>query len=351
MDKQRSVELICSGVSDWNRYREETMDLSHLEVRNADLSGADFSATNFDGTRLLNTNMSGCKVIRSGFNGITATLVDFSDTDFSDAEIKGTDLNKCNLNGARFHRIKSYLWKNRHSSFVASEIYPEYLAHAHFYNCDFSNCQFSGNSFEYTDIKRGKIESELELSLSSQGINFELVRQPNISDWIDWEHESIPRKSDELGVVIHDYEAYWITENRWDVFISYQKAQKSFASRLADDLKERGLKVWFDSAVLAANDSLLQSINVGLDACPFGVILLSDEYFGRKWTEHELSKLLSKKMIVILHGIQPEKAISSYPELGDKIMLTSELGLSSLSHIIYETVRRPPRNLVTGVGA
>ncbi|GJL76826.1 toll/interleukin-1 receptor domain-containing protein [Nitrosomonas sp.] len=349
MDNQKSVELLCAGVSKWNQYRDDTMDLSHLEIRNADLSGADFSATNFDGTRLLNVNISSCDLTRARFNGVTATLVDFSESDFNDAEIKGTDLNKCCLNKATLNRIESYLWKNRHTSFVGAELAPIKLSHAHFYNCDFSECKFHGDSIEATDIKRGQIDAELELYLANKGVNFELVRQPNTDDWIDWKTMHIPVDSKEFGVIIYNYEAYWITENRWDVFISYQTAQKNLASSLADEIKMKGLKVWFDSATLAANDSLLQSINAGLNACPFGVVILSEEYFGRKWTEYELKKLLSKQMIIILHKIQPDKAISFYPGLENKIMLTSELGVKSLSQIISETIRRPPRNLVSDV--
>lgn len=347
MDNQKSVELLCSGVSEWNRYRDDTMNLSHLEIRNADLSRANFSATNFDGTRLLNVNMSNCDLTHARFNGVSATLVDFSESNFDDAEIKGTDLNKCCLNKATINRIEAYLWKNRHTSFVGAALVPKKLSHAHFYNCNFLECKFRGDSFDATDIKRGQIGSKLESYLANKGVNFELVRQPNTDDWIDWKNVQLPKDSKEFSVIIYDYEAYWITENRWDVFISYQTAQKYFANSLADEIKMRGLKVWFDSATLAANDSLLQCINAGLNACPFGVVILSEEYFGRKWTEYELKKLLSKKMIIILHKIQPDKVISIYPGLDDKIMLTSELGVKSLSHMISETIRRPPRNLVS----
>ncbi|PTN12516.1 toll/interleukin-1 receptor domain-containing protein [Nitrosomonas aestuarii] len=349
MDNQKSVELLCAGVSEWNRYRDDTMDLSHLDIRNANLSRANFGATNFDGTRLLNVNMSNCDLIRARFNGVSATLTDFSESSFDDAEIKGTDLNKCCLNKSTIHRIESYLWKNRHTSFVGAEINALKLSHAHFYNCNFTACKFHGDSFDATDIKRGQIDSKLESYLAKKGVNFELVRQPYTDDWIDWENVQLPKDSKEFGVIIYNYEAYWITENRWDVFISYQTAQKGFANNLADEIKMRGLKVWFDSATLAANDSLLQCINVGLNACPFGVVILSEEYFGRKWTEYELKKLLSKKMIIILHDIQLDKVVSFYPGLDDKIMLTSELGVKSLSHMIAETIRRPPRNLLSGV--
>ncbi len=217
--------------------------------------------------------------------------------------------------------------------------------HAHFYNCAFSRCKFTGKDFEYVDIKRGAISQQLEQRLADAGVHFELARQPNAEDWVDWENLSPPTSTAEYGVVIQNYEAYWISENRWDVFISYQTAQKKLAADLARKLSGRSLRVWFDSAALRVNESLSESIDSGLGACPFGVVVLSREYFGRKWTEYELEKLLSKRMVVILHRIQPDAAISLYPGLGDKIMLTSDLGVNSLSHMITETIRRPPRQL------
>jgi hypothetical protein len=345
MADQEAVDLLCAGVSEWNRARGETMDLTHVEIRSADFRGADFHATDFDGTRLADVNFSGADLRRSRFNGVSATEVDFRQADFLDAEIKGTDLIKCCLDGARLKGIESYLWKVRHTSFAGAELHASKLHHAHFYNCAFSRCEFTGKDFEYVDIKRGDVSRDLEQRLAHAGVHFELARKPNVEDWLDWRTLSPPMSTAEYGVVIHNYEAYWISENRWDVFISYQTTQKDLAADLARQLRERSLRVWFDSAALRANESLSESIDSGLGACPFGVVVLSKEYFGRKWTEYELEKLLSKRMVVILHRIQPDVAISQYPGLNDKIMLTSDLGIKSLSHMITETIRRPPRHL------
>jgi len=48
----------------------------------------------------LNVNISNSDLSKARFNGVTATLVDLSESNFTDTEIKGTDLSKCCLNNA-----------------------------------------------------------------------------------------------------------------------------------------------------------------------------------------------------------------------------------------------------------
>ncbi len=350
MAKQEHVDLLCAGAGEWNRRRGETMDLSHVEIRSASLAGVNFAATNFDGTRLVDVNLAGCSMTKARFNGVSATLVDLRGADMHGAELKGTDLSKCCMDAVRLTGVESYLWKVRHTSFVGAVIQPEKLHHAHFYNCNFSGCDFGGADFQYVDIKRGEVSTELERDLGERGVHFALPRMPNVKDWEDWDKLSLPVNASEYGVIIHNYEAYWISEKRWDVFISYQRAQRELAESLARELGTRGLRVWFDAAALAAGDSLRQSIDMGLNACPFGVAVVSEDYFGRKWTEYEWERLLLKRMVVVLHEIKPDRVIAMYPQLGDKIMLTSDLGIKSLAQMISETIRRPPRKLVTEWG-
>src|SRR5215472_14319753 len=137
MASKNAVERLCYGVAAWNKFRKDFpdhwIDLSHIEIRSAALSGADFTHTNFDGCRLVQVNFSGCKLEGARFNGVAGSFVDLRDADFSRAEFKGTDLSKCCLERAKLLDIDSYLLKVRHSSFVAATIRPLRLHHAHFY--------------------------------------------------------------------------------------------------------------------------------------------------------------------------------------------------------------------------
>jgi hypothetical protein len=350
MASKSTVERLCCGVAAWNEFRkgaqDSRIDLSHIEIRHADLAGADLSNTNFDGTRLIQVNLAGCTLVRARFNGVTGSCVDLRGTDFSHAEFKGTDLSKCCLDRAQLVEIDSYLLKIRHSSLVAATLRAKRLHHAHFYNCDFTDCVFGGNDIASTDLKRGTYSTEFRHRLENDfGIHFEPASGPGDNPLPDWSRMSIPEKSGEYGIVIHDYEAYWINEKRWDAFISYQTRHRELVQELAARLGERHLRIWHDETELSATDPIKETIDTGLASCPFGIVVLSEEYFGRRWTTHEINKLLSKRMLVVLHGVAVDRVVAEYPDLGNKLMLVSTLGAENLARLITNAIRKPPRIL------
>jgi TIR domain/Pentapeptide repeats (8 copies) len=325
-----AVEQLCRGVAAWNAFRVESgareLDLSHIEIRHAKLAGADFSRTNFDGCRLVQVNLAGCDLKGARFNGVTGSFVDLRGADLSGTEFKGTDLSKCCLDGAQLIDIDAYLLKIRHTSLVRATVHPKRLHHAHFYHCDFTDCTFDGADIASTDLKRGKYSDEFRRHLEADlNVHFEPAFGPSDNPPIDWSQLSIPEESAEYGVIIHDYEAYWINEKRWDAFISYQTAQRAFVEELAAKLARRGLKIWLDLAELSATDPIRATIDTGLASCPFGIAVLSEGYIGRRWTTHEIDQLMSKRMVVVLLGLTVDRVVGTYPELADKVMLVSTL--------------------------
>jgi TIR domain/Pentapeptide repeats (8 copies) len=346
-----AVERLCRGVAAWNALRAESgareLDLSHIEIRHAKLAGADFSCTNFDGSRLVQVSLAGCDLIGARFNGVTGSFVDLRGADLSGAELKGTDLSKSCLDGARLVDFDAYLLKVRHTSLVRATVRAKRLHHAHFYNCDFTDCEFDGADIASTDVKRGKYSAEFKRRLETDlNVHFEPAFGPGDNPPIDWSRVSIPEASAEYGVVIHDYEAYWINEKRWDAFISYQTAHRAFVEELAAKLARRGLKIWFDQAELSATDPIRATIDTGLASCPFGIVVLSEGYIGRRWTTHEIDKLMSKRMVVVLLELTVDRVVGLYPELADKVMLVSTLGTDGLARLIADAIRKPPRNLI-----
>jgi hypothetical protein len=77
----------------------------------------------------------------------------------------------------------------------------------------------------------------------------------------------------------------------YDVFISYATEDEAYAEKVANSLKSLGFKIWFAPATLKVGDSLLSSINAGLSASKYGLLILSAEYMSKSWTEYELNVL------------------------------------------------------------
>jgi hypothetical protein len=81
---------------------------------------------------------------------------------------------------------------------------------------------------------------------------------------------------------------------QWDVFISHASEDKdTFVRPLAQALDQLGVKVWYDEFTLRLGDSLSSSIDKGLARSRFGLVVISESFIGKKWTERELQGLVA----------------------------------------------------------
>jgi len=88
------------------------------------------------------------------------------------------------------------------------------------------------------------------------------------------------------------------------VFISHAHRDKAFVERLATDLRQAGLEVWYDAWEIKVGESIVQKINAGLQRSDYLIIILSPESVVSPWVQQELSAalmtLLSDQNIVVL---------------------------------------------------
>lgn len=136
---------------------------------------------------------------------------------------------------------------------------------------------------------------------------------------------------------------------KWDVFISHASEDKrSFVAVLAEELRGRGLAVWYDDFVLQPGDSLRQSIDQGLAESRCGVVILSDHFFRKKWPQVELDGLVAlarspssvKRIIPVWHGVSHSDVASYSPTLADLVALDASNGLSNIAEKIIQIVQR-----------
>src|SRR5205807_7430617 len=80
----------------------------------------------------------------------------------------------------------------------------------------------------------------------------------------------------------------------WDVFISHASEDKNtFVRPLAQALDQLGVKVWYDEFTLSPGNSLSTSIDKGLAGSRFGLVVISESFIGKQWTERELQGLVA----------------------------------------------------------
>lgn len=118
----------------------------------------------------------------------------------------------------------------------------------------------------------------------------------------------------------------------WDVFISHASEDKdAVAIPLRDALVDLGISVWLDKTELTIGDSLRRKIDQGIRASRFGIVILSERFFAKGWTNHELDGLVTRTvageqtLLPIWHSLTGDQVRSYSPSLADKVALSTDV--------------------------
>ncbi len=124
-------------------------------------------------------------------------------------------------------------------------------------------------------------------------------------------------------VEVPKYKAKTLPE--YDVFISHANKDKlSFVDDLNESLKKLGVSIFYDKESLEWGDNWKERILDGTKKAEFAIIVISENFFDREWTEKELSEFLNRQdrngqklILPIVHNISNEDLRKKYPKVAD----------------------------------
>jgi hypothetical protein len=131
---------------------------------------------------------------------------------------------------------------------------------------------------------------------------------------------------------------------KYDFFIAHASEDKNFVTPLALSLRQRELEVWYDDFILKVGDSLRQEIDRGLAQSSYGVVVLSHNFFGKRWPQKELDGLAAREQLggkVILpvwHNIDKEEVASYSLTLADIYAVKSSAGIETVTDEIIKAI-------------
>ena len=121
------------------------------------------------------------------------------------------------------------------------------------------------------------------------------------------------------------------------MFISHASEDKDcFARPLAEALRTRGLRVWFDEFTLRVGDSLRRSIDRGLAHASFGVVIISPSFLAKEWPQKELDGLVAREVhghkviLPVWHNVDADTVRSYSLILADRLATSSAKGLEKV---------------------
>lgn len=116
-----------------------------------------------------------------------------------------------------------------------------------------------------------------------------------------------------------------VSRKQYDVFISHaSKDKEEYVDQLAKVARRLGISIFYDTDVISWGDNWKEVILNGTAESEFAIIVISKNFFGREWTEKELSEFLSRQnesgqkvVLPLLLGITLDELKAKYPALGD----------------------------------
>lgn len=126
----------------------------------------------------------------------------------------------------------------------------------------------------------------------------------------------------------------------YDVFLSHASADKiAYVEDLKKSLEILGIEIFYDKDTIEWGDNWKAKIYEGLEKSEFAIIVISENFFGREWTELELKTLLERQndegqklILPILHNITTEQLRDKYPTVAD--IQAIESGKNSTEQIV-----------------
>lgn len=117
----------------------------------------------------------------------------------------------------------------------------------------------------------------------------------------------------------------------WDAFVSHAvEDQESFVRHLSRMLTRLGLSVWYAETALRVGDSLSASISRGLACSRYGIVVISQHFITKRWTNWELAGLVNRQnseeknvILPVWHGVSKTAVMDFSPPLADLIALNT----------------------------
>jgi len=112
---------------------------------------------------------------------------------------------------------------------------------------------------------------------------------------------------------------------QYDLFISHASSDKiTYVRGLYEALSQLGISIFYDEDSIEWGDKWKDKILEGTASSEFAIIVISNKFFGREWTERELHEFLQRQndseqkiILPLLFGVSQEQLREEYPQLAD----------------------------------
>ena len=147
-------------------------------------------------------------------------------------------------------------------------------------------------------------------------------------------------------------------KKEYALFISHANKDKpSYVNDLYKTMLKLGINIFFDADSISWGDNWKQRILNGTANAEFAIIVISENFFGREWTEKELHEFLlrqndsgQKIILPLLYNVSTEQMSKHYPSLDDiQYIKANDYSINDVTILFAkELIKRLNENINTG---
>ena len=135
-------------------------------------------------------------------------------------------------------------------------------------------------------------------------------------------------------------------DREFDAFISHASEDKQgFVRPPAQHLTALGVRIWYDEHVLQVGDSLREGIERGLAHSSYGIVVLSPNFFAKRWPQRELNGLAAREndgrkvILPVWFNLDFKDVQQMAPMLADRIAARSQDGIAAVVQRLMRVIR------------
>lgn len=123
---------------------------------------------------------------------------------------------------------------------------------------------------------------------------------------------------------------------KYDSFFSYAGEDEKISSEIVGALKAVGFRIWYAPVNLMPGEKLLDSIEKGMAQANSGMLLISQAYLNKGWTNYEMDTLIrnhienEKKVFPIWHNVEKADIEKRHPGLSGIIGVNTNIRIPML---------------------
>jgi uncharacterized protein YjbI with pentapeptide repeats len=263
---EEHLQILRRGVVAWNNWRAENPDVV------PDLNGADFSCSSIVGRALIQDLQPDWKLSAAEKRIYVMHPYDFKGVDFEFSNFQHTYLRCANLEGASFDNAD-----------LTGACFDTVLLDG----ANFSGAIMRSARFIYTDLSKvvglkdivhwGGANIDIDTLIKSAG---------NVPEGF-LSFCGVPQSFVDL--------AYSLKREFYSCFVSYSNADLAFATRLQENLQERGVRCWFAPKDLRIGDRFRQQFEESVHSQDKLLLILSKNSISSTWVEDEVETAIERE--------------------------------------------------------